>query len=234
MADTAPIKFDPHVPLLLLLSFTTGLVDAASVLGLGKVFTANMTGNIVFLGFAAAGVPGFIAMPYLAALASFLFGALIAGRMGKAHIGRTERRWLLTSAVFETALFCIAAVLALGFDVAAQTPGTHLYAIIALTGIAMGYRNATIRQLKVADLTTTVLTLTLTGLSADSSTAGGTNPNWRRRIAAVVAIFVGAASGAFLLLQFGLAAPLALAAALVLFGTLACAITPSSSRIVGA
>jgi hypothetical protein len=45
--------------LLLLLSVTTGLVDAISVLGLGKVFTANMTGNIVFLGFAASGTPGF-------------------------------------------------------------------------------------------------------------------------------------------------------------------------------
>jgi uncharacterized membrane protein YoaK (UPF0700 family) len=57
MATDATLPFDPRVPLLLLLSLTTGLVDAASVLGLGKVFTANMTGNVVFLGFAAAGVP---------------------------------------------------------------------------------------------------------------------------------------------------------------------------------
>jgi uncharacterized membrane protein YoaK (UPF0700 family) len=234
MADTVAPKFDPRVPLLLLLSVTTGLVDAASIIGLGKVFTANMTGNIVFLGFAAADTPGFKAMPYIAALASFLLGALIAGRMSKAHIGKTERRWLLTSAIFETALFWIAAGLALGFNVALQTPGTHLYAIIALTGIAMGYRNATIRQLKVADLTTTVLTLTLTGLSADSSAAGGGNPNWQRRVTAVLAIFLGAALGAVLLAQLGLAAPLALAGALVLFGTLVCALSPASSRIIGA
>jgi uncharacterized membrane protein YoaK (UPF0700 family) len=91
-----------------------------------------------------------------------------------------------------------------------------------LTGMAMGYRNATIRQLKIPDLTTTVLTMTITGLSADSSVAGGDNPNWRRRIAAVLAIFIGAALGAFLLLQVGLAAPLALAGALVLFGTVIC------------
>lgn len=68
--------------LLLLLSLTTGLVDAVSVLGLGKVFTANMTGNIVFLGFALAGTPGFDAAPFLVALATFMSGALLAGRIG--------------------------------------------------------------------------------------------------------------------------------------------------------
>ncbi|MDB5723709.1 MAG: hypothetical protein JWQ16_463 [Novosphingobium sp.] len=229
MART-PQAFDPRIPLLLLLSVTTGLVDAASVLGLGKVFTANMTGNVVFLGFAASGAPGFKVAPFVVAILSFMAGALIAGRTGKAHVGRTERRWLVTSAIVETVLLGVAAVLALGFDIAAQTPGTHLFAIIALTGIAMGYRNGTIRQLKVADLTTTVLTLTLTGLGADSSAAGGGNPNWRRRVGTVFAIFAGAGMGAWLLLHVGLAAPLALASALVLFGTLGCTLHPASSR----
>ncbi|CAN5372170.1 hypothetical protein BH09PSE3_BH09PSE3_23480 [soil metagenome] len=220
MADTATPPFDRRVPLLLLLSITTGLVDAASVLGLGKVFTANMTGNVVFLGFAASGIPGFKAAPFIVAIVSFMVGALIAGRTAKANAVRAERRWLLTSAIIEAILLWIAAIIALGFDVASQTPGTHLYAIIALTGTTMGYRNASIRQLKVADLTTTVLTLTITGLSADSSAAGGGNPNWQRRVAAVLAIFIGAALGAYLLINVGLAAPLALAGTLVLFGTL--------------
>lgn len=52
----------------------------------------------------------------------------------------------------------------------------------------MGFRNATIRQLKVPDLTTTVLTLTITGIAANSSLAGGANPNWARRIGSVAAI----------------------------------------------
>jgi uncharacterized membrane protein YoaK (UPF0700 family) len=225
--------FDPRVPLLLLLSFTTGLVDAASVLGLGKVFTANMTGNVVFLGFAAAGTPGFAVAPYVAAIASFMAGALIGGRTGKAHFGASERRWLMTSAGVETALLWGAALVALGFDVAAQAPEARLYAIIALTGVAMGYRNATIRQLKVADLTTTVLTLTLTGLSADSAAAGGGNTNWRRRVGAVVAIFAGAVVGALLLLHVGLVIPLALAGALVLCGTIACSLHPASAHLAG-
>lgn len=232
MADDKQGAFDPRVPLLLLLSVTTGLVDAASVLGLGKVFTANMTGNVVFLGFAAAGTPGFKVAPFLAAIGSFLIGALIAGRTAKLNIGHSERRWLLTAATIETALLWIAAFVALGFDVAAQAPAANLFAIIVLTGLAMGFRNATIRQLKVADLTTTVLTLTLTGIAADSGMAGGANPNWGRRIAAVVAIFAGAALGAWLLYHVGLAAPLALAGGLVLVGTIGCALHPASRRSV--
>jgi uncharacterized membrane protein YoaK (UPF0700 family) len=234
MAGEDKTALDPRVPLLLLLSATTGLVDAASVLGLGKVFTANMTGNVVFLGFAAASAPGFKVAPFAVAIASFLIGALIAGRTAKSHAGLSERRWLLSAAIVEAGLLWIAAITALGFDVAAQSPGASLFAIIALTGVAMGFRNATIRQLKVADLTTTVLTLTLTGIAADSAMAGGANPNWGRRFAAVLAIFAGAALGAWLLFHVGLAAPLALAGGLVLFGTIACAFHPASRRPVAA
>jgi uncharacterized membrane protein YoaK (UPF0700 family) len=208
--------------LLLLLSVTTGLVDAISVLGLGKVFTANMTGNVVFLGFAAAGTPGFHVAPYMAAIGAFLIGALIAGRVGKHHVGLPLRRWLLVAALVEALLLWIAAGVAVGFDIASQSPSARLYGIIALTGIGMGFRNATVRQLKVPDLTTTVLTLTVTGLAADSSPAGGSNPNWGRRVASIAAIFLGAAAGAALVTTSGLALPLVIAGALVLGGTLSC------------
>jgi uncharacterized membrane protein YoaK (UPF0700 family) len=221
---TATRTSDPRVPLLLLLSVTTGLVDAASVLGLGRVFTANMTGNVVFLGFAASGAPGFRVAPYLIGIAFFLAGALVGGRAGRRQAGGSERRWLLGAAVFETALLWAAAGVGIGYDHQAMAPEWRMVAIIALTAVAMGFRNATIRQLKVADLTTTVLTLTLTGLGADSLAAGGGNPNWGRRIGAVVAIFVGAAIGAALLFRFGIVAPLAAAGALILIGTAACAL----------
>ena len=216
--------------LLLLLSVTTGLVDAISVLGLGKVFTANMTGNIVFLGFAASGTPGFRVAPYVFAIAAFMVGALIAGRVGKHHAGSPLRRWLLTAASIEAALLWIAAGVAIGFDVATQSPGSSVNIIIALTGLAMGFRNATIRQLKVPDLTTTVLTLTITGLAADSGLAGGTNPNWARRIGSVAAIFLGAAIGAYLVTHGGLVAPLILAGTLIFAGTIACMLHPAAAR----
>ena len=229
----APIPSDPRVPLMLTLSVATGLVDAISVLGLGKVFTANMTGNIVFLGFAAAGTPDFHAMSYLVAIAAFLLGALVAGRTGKAQAAQPLRRWLLIAALVEAGLLWTAAIVAIDFDIATQTPGTRLYAIIALTAVTMGFRNATIRQLKIPDLTTTVLTLTLTGLAADSRLAGGANPNMGRRIAAVVAIFVGAFIGAVLVSRWGLPLALLLAGALVLAGTAACAVHLTASKPAG-
>lgn len=222
-ASTAPLPW-----LLLLLSVTTGLVDAISVLGLGKVFTANMTGNIVFLGFAATGTPGFHAPSYLAAIAAFMIGALVAGRIGKHHAGLPLRRWLLVAALVEAVLLWMAAGVAMGFDIASQSPGSSLYIIIALTGLAMGFRNATIRQLKVPDLTTTVLTLTMTGLAADSTPAGGDNPNWGRRIGSIAAIFLGAGIGAVLVSRSGLTLPLMLAGGLVLAGTLVCMLHPAA------
>jgi uncharacterized membrane protein YoaK (UPF0700 family) len=56
-------------------------------------------------------------------------------------------------------------------------------------------RNAAVRKLGVPDLTTTVLTLTIIGLAADSSLAHGSNPRWQRRLASVLAMFAGAALG---------------------------------------
>ncbi|WP_010545762.1 YoaK family protein [Sphingomonas elodea] len=223
----------PLPPLLLLLSVTTGLVDAVSVLGLGKVFTANMTGNIVFLGFAAAGTPGFTIAPYLVALAAFLVGALVAGRVGTHLAGQPLRRWLVLAAVTEAVLFAVAAGIAAWAGTMGILPETCVFAIIALTAIAMGFRNATIRQLKVPDLTTTVLTLTLTGIAADSHLAGGRNPNIGRRLAAVTAILLGAFLGAVLVNRYGLAIPLLVAGLTVLVGTLACIRHPIAAAPLG-
>jgi len=213
--------------LLLLLSATTGLVDAASVLGLGKVFTANMTGNVVFLGFAAAGTPGFKVIPALFALFAFMIGAWGAGRLARAHVELPLRRWLLWAAVIEAGLLWIAAAISTRIDIAAQAPEIAVLSVIVLTGFAMGLRNATVRSLKVPDLTTTVLTLTITGIAADM-TGKATSPNFARRFGAVLSIFLGAAIGAALLLHVGLAVPLVLAGAIVLGATLLFARDPSS------
>jgi uncharacterized membrane protein YoaK (UPF0700 family) len=213
--------------LLLLLSATTGLVDAASVLGLGKVFTANMTGNVVFLGFAAAGTPGFKVIPAVMALIAFMVGAWGAGRLARAHTDLPLRRWLIRAAVAEAGLLWIAAAISTKIDIAAQAPELAVLSVIVLTGFAMGLRNATVRALKVPDLTTTVLTLTITGIAADQ--VAGRSPNFLRRSAAVLSIFTGAAVGAMLLLHFGLAVPLVLAGAVVLGATVLFARDPASA-----
>lgn len=209
------------VPFLLLLSATTGLVDAVSVLGLGYVFTANMTGNIVFLGFGIADTPGFTVWPSISALFMFLVGAAAGGRIHLATGHALLRHWVLTAGVIEAVLLASAAVATIGCNVATLAPAARQYAAIGFTALAMGLRNATVRQLKVADLTTTVLTMSLTGIAADSSIAGGDNDNFVRRFASVVAILAGAGVGAYMVMWLGLTAPLLLAAGLALIGTLA-------------
>jgi uncharacterized membrane protein YoaK (UPF0700 family) len=208
-----------YLPLALLtLTFVTGVVDAVSFLGLGRIFTANMTGNIVFLGFAVAGTPRLSIFRSLTSLVAFLVGAAIGGRVGLA-MAPARRRWLLTVAAAEAALLFAAAWVAIGFNVEAATPSSRLYAVIVLTAVAMGLRNATVRRLAVPDLTTTVLTLTFTGLAAESYFGGGSNPRIGRRVGSVVLMFAGAAIGALLLHQ-GLAFPLVLSG----LGVLAAAI----------
>jgi uncharacterized membrane protein YoaK (UPF0700 family) len=210
MTNAAPAPPPALIRVLLGLTFVAGLVDAVSVLALGHVFTANMTGNVVFLAFAVAGAPGLSLARSGVALVAFLIGALGGGRLaGVLRVG-TLNRWLSIVFGLEALLLFISAAALQWGGGAADTPlPVASYAAIILTALAMGGRNATVRQLAVPDLTTTVLTLTLTGLAADSPWAGGTGRGTSRRIVAVVVMFGGAAVGAWLV-HYAAAAPLAL------------------------
>ncbi len=209
------ITWTPLPRILLLLTFVTGIVDSVSVLALGRVFTANMTGNIVFIGFAMAGVPGFSLRHSITALAGFLAGAVVGGRLGSLMSQKSPERWVRAAVFSEACLLLLAGFALEGFKIAEATPSMRIYSIVVLTAIAMGLRNATVRRLAVPDLTTTVLTLTVTGIAADSSLAGGNNPRVGYRLAAIFLMLLGAASGA-VLLRFGPAAPLLLSGMLVL------------------
>ena len=179
----------PYV--LLALTLVTGVVDAVSFLALGHVFTANMTGNVVFMGFAAAGASGLSLVRSGVALVAFLAGAVAGGRLA------SRRGWPAQAFGLEAALLLLAAFAAAGIG-PPENPA-FVYLVIILTGVAMGVRNATVRKLAVPDLTTTVLTLTLTGIAADSTLAGGNNPRWQRRAASVLLMFAGAAIGALMM-----------------------------------
>jgi uncharacterized membrane protein YoaK (UPF0700 family) len=195
---------------LLALTFTTGMVDAGSYLGLGHVFTANMTGNVVLLGFGIAGAGGLPVVAPLVSMGGFVLGAVAGGVLA----GRLAHRHPLhigTALVIEGTLIGAAAVIAATGNPKPLAASGDL--LIALLALAMGVRNATVRRIGVPDLTTTVLTLTLTGLAADSRLAGGAGKGTTRRTAAVVAMLFGALSGA-LLEKTSLALPLAFAAAI--------------------
>lgn len=222
MAHSVPATTPPPlVGLLLLLSATTGMVDAASILGMGNVFTANMTGNVVFLGFAAIGATGFAPAPYLLALAAFMGGALVSGRIWHKSPGRALPRQLVLAALIESALLVLAALCVLIAGHWFQDAAKARLPMIALTAGSMGFRNANIRQLKVPDLTTTVLTLTITGLVADAPPGVSARSVQRTRLAAVAMIFAGAAMGAIVLTRFGVVATLLLTGAIILAGTIA-------------
>jgi len=104
-------RHGPLVPMLVTLTFLTGVVDAVSYLMLGHVFVANMTGNVVFLGFALAGASGLSAIASLIALGAFLLGALAGGWLGARHAHRGK---LLRAAnVIQAALILLALIVAL-------------------------------------------------------------------------------------------------------------------------
>ena len=201
-------RHGPLPPLLLGLTIVTGLVDAFSYLLLGHVFVANMTGNVVFLGFALAGATGFSIPASLVALGSFVCGALIGGKVASG-LGHHRGHLLAAATAFQTVLLGASVVVAVvsGDPVA----GAYRYALIVLLGISMGIQNATVRKLAVPDLTTTVLTLTITGVAADSAIAGGAGSASGRRLVAVAAMLLGALAGAALALHVHIVAPLAIA-----------------------
>jgi uncharacterized membrane protein YoaK (UPF0700 family) len=210
---------------LLGMTFVTGLIDAASVLGLGHVFVANMTGNLVFIGFSLFTHGGVSLGAAAVALASFLLGALLGGRMIKKLGARGPQGAL----VFEVGLLLVAGVSAV------QWGSVHSLVLIAPLALAMGSRTAVIRALAIPDLTTTVLTLTVTGIAADSSLAGGSNPRLGRRALSIAAMLAGASLGALLIQRLPayvllIAALLEALAAALLIRSLAAPATPGGAQ----
>lgn len=216
-------KVDPLPIALAVLTILSGLLDAASYLGLGHVFTANMTGNIVVLGFAAAGAPGFSAPACLASLAAFLVGAGAAGRLSPQL--RSRRAQLLTTLAVETVMVAAAVVVAAVAGGAGRA-GVR-YALIILLALAMGMRNATVRRIAIPDMTTTVLTLTLTGLAFDMARGVFTSQT-TRRVVSVTTMLLGAYVGALLLLHDGIAWPLGVGAGCAALTALGFAVHPRS------
>jgi uncharacterized membrane protein YoaK (UPF0700 family) len=180
------------------MTVVTGLVDAFSYLVLGHVFVANMTGNILFLGFALVGEHGLSIAASLVALGTFLIGAAMGGKLiaiMKDHRGRL----LAVSSLIQAAFLAVA----VAFAILSATPvqGGYRYALIVSLALAMGIQNAASRKLAVPDLTTTVLTLTITGIGADSVLVGGPGSKSGRRLVAVVSMLIGALVGGLLVLH---------------------------------
>ena len=193
--------------ILLAMTAVSGIIDAVSFLALGHVFTANMTGNVVFLGFAVGGVTNLSISRSLLALSFFMSGALLGGWMTRAMNPQDPRSTPVYALVIETILLLAASAVSIGLRAPYEDHMLKIALVIALTAVGMGLRTAVVRKLGVPDLTTTVLTLTIAGFAADSSLAGGKNPRWGRRAAAGLAMLTGAIAGASML-AYSVALPL--------------------------
>jgi uncharacterized membrane protein YoaK (UPF0700 family) len=204
--------FGPLPPSLLALTVVTGLVDAFSYLDLGHVFVANVTGNVVFLAFALAGAPGFSVAASATAYGSFAVGSLLGGR-GAVMFSSHRGRMLSAATSVEAVLMAVAVALsAIGsHDLSAG----YRYGLIVPLAVAMGMQNATARKLAVPELTTTVLTLTTTGIFADSRVVGGPGSKAGRRLLSILAMFLGALVGAALVVHASRTIALVLALVLV-------------------
>lgn len=196
---------------LLLLTFATGLVDAISVLILGHVFVANMTGNVIFLGFWFVPGAGIDLTAAVVAFAGFLAGTVFGGRLTR-RLADQSRRWLTIALGMEVGTLVVLSVLA-GVGVLGYHDNTKL---ILIAGLAMtfGAQNVAARQFGIQELSTTVLTSTIVGIGFDSRLAGGTGKREKLRYSVVLAMCGGAVVGATLS-RFTVAPVIVLAAAVI-------------------
>jgi uncharacterized membrane protein YoaK (UPF0700 family) len=150
--------------MLLVLTFSAGSVDAISYLGLGHVFTAMMTGNIVLLGLALAQGEVLAALRSIVALLGFAVGVFVGAIIAERESQLPEWPAAVTGALaFETVLLGI-------FAGISWVIGTHsgvIYVLIILLALAMGIQSAAVRRLGVPGIATTYITGTLTSLMVD-------------------------------------------------------------------
>jgi uncharacterized membrane protein YoaK (UPF0700 family) len=211
MPVESPVSERLTVVSLLLLTFATGIVDAVSVLVLGHVFVANMTGNVIFLGFWFVPHSGVDLTAAIVAFVSFLAGTVLGGRLAR-HIDSEVRLWLTVALGVEVLVLLTLSILA-GTGVLNYHDNTKLILIAGLA-LTFGSQNVTARQFGIQELSTTVLTSTIVGLGFDSRLAGGTGHREKLRYSVVVTMCAGALVGATMT-RFTVAPVIALAAFVV-------------------
>jgi uncharacterized membrane protein YoaK (UPF0700 family) len=181
---------------LLLLTASTGVIDADSYLALDKVFTGNMTGNVLFIGFAIVGVAGIPFLNNVIALLGFVVGSIVSGRIiGRGHPKGLPRvsAWMLMAGGL------LGLALATTWTLVGHLPQPILLVVTFLLASVMGSQVSAVKPIGNSDVTTIVVTNTLANLARDSRLAGGRFENWLPRLLAILAMGVGAAIGALII-----------------------------------
>ncbi len=196
------------------LTFVTGIVDAVGYLALDRVFTGNMTGNIVILGMGVAGADNLPILGPAVALGAFTAAAWAAGLALRGPRAAGPPGWHHRVTTLLVLGFLVLSALTVVAICTGGQPSEPLAIVMAAgTAAVMGSQALTARAVAVADMTTVVVTSTLAALAGETWTRGGKGVLFNRRLGAIVVIFAGALVGA-LLLRIHIAVPFGLAAAL--------------------
>src|SRR5690242_4496545 len=219
MAVTSPVSERWTVAALLLLTFATGLADSISILALGHVFVANMTGNVIFLGFWLAPRTTIDLTAVAVALPTFICTTIVSGRLSR-HFGLRTRAWITTVLTTEIVLLMALSVLA-GTGVLRYQANSKLI-MIGLLAVTFGLQHSSARQFGIQELSTTVLTSTIVSFGLDSRLAGGTGERQRLRIGVVATMCAGAFFGAtmsrYVIAPVFVVTAVVIAASLLIFG----------------
>jgi uncharacterized membrane protein YoaK (UPF0700 family) len=179
---------------------STGVIDADSYLALDHVFTGNMTGNVLFIGFALVGVPNIPLLNNVIALLGFVAGSIVGGRIvGRGHprtLPRVSAWTLLAGGI-------LALALATTWTIFGTLPQVVLLVLTFLLAVVMGSQVSAVKPIGNSDVTTIVVTNTLANLARDSRLAGGKFENWAPRLLAILAMGIGAAIGALIIRFLG-------------------------------
>ena len=208
-----------YVGALLVLTAATGAIDGVSYLALDRVFTGNMTGNVLFIGFGIVGVQDIPLVNNLVALLAFMLGAVLGARVaGHSAGGVRLRRSALVMVLVNTVLVLVLAVV---WIVLGRIGTPVMVVITGLLALLLGAQAAAVKQIGIRDLSTVVVTMTMVNLSTDSRVAGGRGVAWSRRVAAIVTMGLGALAAAALTRHLGGAYALLLAGVVMAVGALA-------------
>ena len=193
------------------LTVSSGAIDAISFLGLGKVFTAFMTGNIAFLGMALAGSPvAPRAVSVLSSMAGFAVGVFTGTKIVTPSAGEEPsssvwpRRTTVALGLSLVAHLCFTVI---WFANGAQPGDTAIPVLLAVWALAMGMQGAAVRRLNVGGIFTTAATATFIFLFSDFANYRMTGDERRRMRGVLFSLAIGATGGAYLLLHEQLYAP---------------------------
>lgn len=201
----------PLPAMLFALTVLAGSVDALSILRLGRVFVATMTGNLVFIGLALAGAKGFAVATSAIALGGFVIGVLIGARASKAagaHRGRALRNVLAVKLWLASGIVVIVILSAPAYPLGSRD------AMVVLLSTSMGAQLAAIRYLKVPELVTVAVTMTTIGALTEHG-GGWRDPKLLRRWITLICFAAGALTGGLLILNVGIAAGLGFGLAII-------------------